>query len=121
MNNVTMLICEDEPIIREIMHSFFSRRAREAFVACDGKEGLEMFTSHRPDIVLTDLKMPVMDGIRLARHIKETSTTPIIMISAHNEKELLQEATRAGVDQFLFKPIDLEEAAQLIEKVLAER
>ncbi|MBB5021838.1 response regulator [Desulfurispira natronophila] len=119
MKNITILICEDEPMIREIMESFFSRRAGRVLVAVDGQQGLDLFESHQPDVVLTDLKMPAIDGIALARHIRSQGSTPVVMITAHSEKELMHEATLAGINDFLHKPIDLEEAERIVKRLIA--
>lgn len=94
-------------IVRTLLHGFGSR---EVYEAEDGAAGLELFTSHLPDMVIVDWAMPVMDGIELTRAIRRPDSpvnpyVPIVMLTAHSEKGRVVEARDAGVTEFLCKPI----------------
>jgi two-component system chemotaxis response regulator CheY len=105
-------------IVRQLLHGFGSREIHEAE---DGAAGLEAFTGHNPDIVITDWSMPIFDGIELTKTIRQPGGNanpfvPIIMLSGHSEKRRVMEARDAGVTEFLTKPI----AAKLLyERVLS--
>lgn len=94
-------------IVRTLLHGFGSR---EVYEAEDGAAGLELFTSHLPDMLIVDWAMPVMDGIELTRAIRRPESpvnpyVPIVMLTAHSEKSRVVEARDAGVTEFLCKPI----------------
>lgn len=94
-------------VIRALLHGF---GAREVFEAEDGASGLESFMAHQPDVVILDWEMPILDGLEVARMIRTPSNsvnpyTPIIMVSGHSEKNRVNQARDAGVNEFLVKPI----------------
>ncbi|HEY7459759.1 MAG TPA: response regulator [Xanthobacteraceae bacterium] len=105
-------------IVRQLLHGFGSR---EIYEAEDGASGLEGFTGHNPDILITDWAMPIFDGIELTKTIRQPGGNanpfvPIIMLSGHSEKRRVMEARDAGVTEFLAKPIA---AKSLYERVLS--
>ncbi len=106
--DVKLLCVEDEPDISAWFLRHFSKIVPSVFVATDGAQGLEIFKRERPDVVITDIMMPVMNGLELSKKIKELSpTTKIIVVTAHGSTEYLTEAIEIGVDRFLCKPISL--------------
>lgn len=107
LKKVTILYVEDDDEIRPIVQRGISRRVKELFVAKNGLEGLEMYEEYRPDIVLTDIKMPKMNGIEMARKIKDQNPkVPIIIMSAHSESDFFLESIELGIDGYLLKPVD---------------
>jgi CheY-like chemotaxis protein len=105
-------------IVRQLLHGFGSR---EIYEAEDGAAGLEGFTGHNPDILITDWAMPIFDGIELTKTIRQPGSNanpfvPIIMLSGHSEKRRVMEARDAGVTEFLAKPIA---AKALYERILS--
>ncbi|MCC6946459.1 MAG: response regulator [Bradyrhizobiaceae bacterium] len=105
-------------IVRQLLHGFGSR---EIYEAEDGAAGLEGFSAHNPDIVITDWAMPIFDGIELTKTIRQPGGNanpyiPIIMLSGHSEKRRVMEARDAGVTEFLAKPIA---AKALYERILS--
>jgi CheY-like chemotaxis protein len=105
-------------IVRQLLHGFGSR---EIYEAEDGAAGLESFTGHNPDIVITDWAMPIFDGIELTKTIRQPGGNsnpfvPIIMLSGHSEKRRVMEARDSGITEFLAKPIA---AKALYERVLS--
>jgi CheY-like chemotaxis protein len=105
-------------IVRQLLHGFGSREIHEAE---DGAAGLEAFSAHNPDILITDWAMPIFDGIELTKTIRQPGANanpyiPIIMLSGHSEKRRVMEARDAGITEFLAKPIA---AKALYERILS--
>lgn len=106
---IKLLCVEDEPDVAEWFLRHFSKIIPNVSVANDGEEALEIFKKESPDIVITDIIMPSMSGLELAKTIKElNSKTKIIVVTAYGSSEYLMEAIEIGVDRFLTKPISLE-------------
>lgn len=112
-----LLYVEDEDSIRENLERLLLRMADEVVSARNGVEGLELFDTESVNIVITDIRMPKMNGLEMIRHIRLVdSEIPIIVTTAHNETELLMEAIDLGVTQFVLKPIDMKKLGSAIEK-----
>jgi CheY-like chemotaxis protein len=117
LKKLSILYVEDEDSIRKGIAQFLKRRFDTVHAAADGKEGLGIFREHNPDIVVTDIKMPVMDGLDMSRQIKEMSPdTPIIILTAFTEIPLLARAIEIGVDKYLHKPVINEDLLNSIYK-----
>lgn len=114
---VTLLYVEDDESIRPIFERVLKRKMKKLFVACDGLEGYEMFKEFKPDMILTDIKMPKMNGLEMAKKIRETNQhIPIIILSAHSEGDFFLEAIEIGISGYLVKPIDKEKLFNLLER-----
>jgi YesN/AraC family two-component response regulator len=88
---------EDDEDIREQLMLFLKRRVGVLHVAADGREGLQVFEAQKPDIVVTDIQMPVMSGLQMAGKIKALSpSTPVIVTTAFNEAKFFLEAIDIG-------------------------
>ncbi len=106
---VKLLCVEDEPDVAEWFLRHFTKIIPNVLVANDGEEALEIFKKESPDIVITDIIMPSMSGLELAKAVKELNPkTKIIVVTAYGSSEYLMEAIEIGVDRFLTKPISLE-------------
>lgn len=118
---IDVLLVDDEDMIREgIADSVDWARLNMHIVgqAEDGKDGLELFTQHRPQLILTDIKMPFMDGLELVERVKSLAPdTYIIIISGYDEFEYAQKAVKLGAHDFILKPIDLEDLEQILFKI----
>ncbi|MBF0608511.1 MAG: response regulator [Magnetococcales bacterium] len=115
----SLLYVEDEDNVREGLVRFLQRRFKTVYVGRDGQEGLEQFKSHRPDIVITDIQMPVMDGLEMLSAIKEISTsTPVIITTAFNEIPYLMKAIELHVDSYIKKPIVKEDIISAVQKIV---
>jgi len=121
-NRLRFLIVDDNlhmrRIIRTLLHGFGARDVNEAE---DGAAGLEAFSTHSPDIVITDWSMPIFDGIELTRMLRQADSSPnpyvpIIMVTGHAEKRKVMEARDAGITEFLVKPVS---AKALYQRVLS--
>src|ERR1041384_4579019 len=117
-NRLRFLVIDDNAhmrrILRTLLHGFGTR---EVYEAEDGAAGLEAFTHHSPDIVITDWAMPIFDGLELTQMIRQPDSTsnpyvPIIMLTGHSEKRRVIAARDSGVTEFLSKPISAKGALQ---------
>lgn len=97
-----ILYVEDDAAAREQIIHLLKRRGREVIEAENGKEGLALFRQYRPDMVVTDIRMPVMDGLTMAKEIKAISReAKIIVTTAFTDISFLMDAIDVGIDQFL--------------------
>jgi YesN/AraC family two-component response regulator len=78
-------------------------------LAINGKEMVELTRSLRPDIVLTDIEMPIMDGLEATRLIQENTPTPVVLLTAHEELDMVQRASQVGAGAYLLKPPSAED------------
>ena len=104
---VSVLYVEDDRQTLEKVSEMLKRRVAPLYVAADGREGLELFKRHTPDMVITDIRMPVMDGLEMATRIKAINNdVPIILTTAHNDEEYLIKSIDIGIDKYIKKPLD---------------
>ena len=109
----TLLFVEDEAMIRTVAVAFLRPYFMEIYEAKDGLEALELYTEYKPDMIISDIEMPNMDGLTLCKTIrKEDKTTPIIITTAYTNTEYLLEAVSLNLVKYLLKPI---EEAPLVE------
>jgi DNA-binding response OmpR family regulator len=107
LSKLVILFVEDEDDLRDALESAIGDEFAKFIMARDGDDGLKKFKKYKPDIVITDIMMPVMDGLNMAKEIKKLSKqTPVVILSAFSEKERLLGAIDAGIDKYLIKPID---------------
>ncbi len=118
LKTLKILIVEDEKklasLLKEsILDSFF-----KVIIAKDGDEGLKKYNSFKPDIIITDIMMPFCDGLEMTQKIKELDENiPIIVLSAHSDKEKLLKAIDLGINKYFIKPFDPEELIEHINKI----
>ena len=118
LKNLTVLLVEDDSDSKKIMHDVLSDNFEKVFTAQNGDEGLKKFKKYNPNMVITDAFMPISDGLDMTRYIKEISKdTPVIVLSAHSEKETLLKAIDVGVDKYLIKPIMADDLLNTLENV----
>jgi two-component system, NtrC family, response regulator AtoC len=117
-----VLIVDDEPNLRKILAAQLSRDGYEVMLAEDGEQGLTMLREHHIDLVVTDLKMPKVDGMTLLREaLRESPDLPIVMITAHGTVDTAVEALKLGAFDYLTKPFDKDEVRQVVAKALKTR
>lgn len=122
MKNLLLLIVEDEDKLREGLSTALSPFFLKVINAKNGDEGLKKFKKYKPNIVITDILMPIVDGLDMAQSIKEISKdTPIIVLSAYSERERLLRAIDIGIDKYLIKPIDIEELLLIFKFIKNEK
>jgi len=121
LSTLTVLFVEDEQRLRNALESAIGDEFSKFIVARDGDDGFKKFKKFKPDIVITDIMMPILDGLEMAKEIKKLSKeTPIIVLSAFSEKERLLKAIDVGVDKYLIKPIDPDELILTLNLVADE-
>jgi CheY-like chemotaxis protein len=102
----SVLYVEDDENVRESLAVFLKRRFNTVYKGRDGGEGLELFRQYQPHLVITDIQMPVMNGLDMAAKIKLLSkNTPIIVTTAFNEVNYLTKSIDLGIDKYIKKPI----------------
>ncbi|ECP7448527.1 response regulator transcription factor [Campylobacter jejuni] len=117
-----ILVVEDEIKTRESLINVLSERFSKVIGAQNGDEGLKKFKKFKPDLVITDIAMPIMDGLDMAREIKEISDdVPIVVLSAYSEKERLLRSIDIGIDKYLIKPVDIEELFKVLDCLVGEK
>ncbi len=115
--NLSVLFVEDEPAAREKVSAILGRNVRTVYQAEDGIKGLALFRVHRPAIVVTDIRMPGMNGLDLSRTLKELDeNVQIIVTTAHNDANFLISAIDIGVDQYVMKPVHREALLKAVRK-----
>ena len=114
----TVLVVEDDRNIAELLQLYLEKEGYAVAVAHDGGEGLAKFRSSKPDLVLLDVMMPVMNGWDVCRAIREESQTPIIMLTAKGETEDKIHGLRTGADDYITKPFEMREVLARMEAVL---
>lgn len=117
----TLLYAEDENKVQVKMTEYFESYFKTVYSASDGHEALDLYKRHSPDVVILDINMPKINGLEVARRIRQNDTkTRIIMMSAHSEKELLLQATEIDMSRYLIKPVAPYDLKQVLDKVASE-
>lgn len=117
--NISVLYVEDDDQLRQDTLRLLSTFFKEIDAAENGKQGLEKYKTGDYQIVISDLRMPEMDGIEMVRHIKELNDDQIILItSAHDESKYLLELISMGVNNFILKPLDIKKFLTVLEKTI---
>src|ERR1700733_4497941 len=104
-----ILIVDDEPQITRVLRTALSTQGYSLRIAANGVEGMEAVYTWKPDLVVTDVSMPEMNGIELCREIRAVSEVPIIVLSVRNQEAMKIEALDAGADDYVTKPFSIQE------------
>ncbi|MEA2100482.1 MAG: response regulator, partial [Campylobacterota bacterium] len=116
-SSVNILYAEDEQMLRDGMESSLKKFFKNTFVAKNGQEAIEIYKKEDIDIVLTDINMPIMDGVELITQINKIQDNPVIIVlSAHNESRLLQKLINIEVNNFLNKPVEKDSLIKILYK-----
>jgi two-component system response regulator VanR len=106
LKNYTILYVEDDADVRKVAVEYLSRICKEVLEAENGKEALNVWRDENPDIIITDISMPKMNGIDMARYIRaEDLKTPIIVATAYTDQEYLLKAVELQLVKYIVKPI----------------
>ena len=115
---LTVLYVEDETVVLFSVTEMLRRKVENVLSAIDGNEGFELFKKHSPDVVITDINMPGMNGLQMARKIKQHNPDiHIYLLSAYPQPDYLLEAFDIGVEGFLKKPLDKEKLFSILEEI----
>ena len=115
---ISVLIVEDDPNIRELLQMYLEKDGYAVTLASDGGQGLDKFRTIKPDLVLLDVMMPVMDGWAVCKAIRQEGNTPVIMLTAKGETDDKVTGLKAGADDYITKPFEMKELLARIEAVL---
>lgn len=111
LKSLTILYVEDNQSIREVVVKFLKRKVKEVISAENGKDGLEVLKTKEPDIIITDIEMPVMNGVDMIEQIRKLSfNKPIIVVTAYKDDEHHSKLA----DGYIFKPIKFKELLTMI-------
>ncbi len=117
-----LLYVEDEASIRDEMIEILELDFDTIYVATNGQEGLKMFREFNPDIIISDIQMPIMDGISMSKEILSVDAdAKIILTTAFNEQSFLAKAKEIGVLDYINKPVDINELFKKIEAIVASQ
>lgn len=106
LKNHSLLYVEDEPTIRENITEYLESYFGTVYVASDGKEALDLYNMHHPDVLMLDINLPFLSGLEVAKQVRgKDQTVKIVMLTAHTEKEKLLAATELKLTKCLIKPI----------------
>lgn len=120
IENPIVLYVEDDANIREEMIEILELDFEYLHVATNGEEGLQMYKDAHPDIIISDIQMPIMDGISMSKEILSINkNAKIILTTAFNEQGYLEEAKKLGVEGYVNKPVNINELFEKIEAAIA--
>ncbi|RYE88486.1 MAG: sigma-54-dependent Fis family transcriptional regulator, partial [Myxococcales bacterium] len=118
----SILLVEDEPNARRGLKALLEQEGFEVVAAADGQEALEQLTTTVPDVIVTDLKMPRVDGLELLRRARAAhEDLPVVVVTAFGAVDSAISAMRAGAEDYLEKPVQLEELVVVLERALRHR
>jgi two-component system KDP operon response regulator KdpE len=117
MNSATILVVDDEPQIRRVMRATLTAQGYEIVEARDGQEALEKM-KEKPDLVILDMNLPVMDGLEACRAIRASSNVPVIMLTVRSAEKDKVRALDAGADDYIVKPFGIQELLARIRAAL---
>lgn len=110
-----VVVAEDDAIIRMDLREMLEEESYEVLETGDGASAIELVRGARPDLVILDVKMPIMDGITAAQHITEESLAPVVILTAYSQRELVERAAAAGAMAYLVKPFQKQDLLPAIE------
>jgi DNA-binding NtrC family response regulator len=120
--DMKILVVDDEEGARELFNTILSDEGYEVTLAVSGEDALSHMNGAVYDLVVTDIKMPGMDGLQLLQEIRKTgSKADVIMVTAYGEVESYLKAMSLGAAEYINKPIRIKELKRIVHKVLSER
>jgi two-component system response regulator MtrA len=114
--DATILVVEDDASLREVTRLGLQRDGFTVLTAGDGREGLGLFRSRHPDLVLLDVMLPGLDGLEVCRAIRAESAVPVVMLTARSDTVDVVVGLESGADDYVVKPFDM---AELVARVRA--
>ncbi len=112
-----ILVVDDEPQITRVLRTTLSAQGYDLRVAADGEAALDIVKDWKPDLVITDLAMPNMDGLELCKRLRESSRVPILVLSVRGQERMKIQALDAGADDYVTKPFNM---GELLARVRAQ-
>ena len=119
--NFTLLCVEDDESVREVYKLLFKMLFKEVYFAKNGQEGLELFKKYKPDIILTDERMPVMSGLEMISEIRKIDkSVPVILVTAFDDKDILKASINLNITSYAKKPIGKKNLINAFEKAIKD-
>lgn len=123
--DISILYVENDKSIRSYFTEFLENKVEKVFVAIHGRDGVRLFKEHKPDIVITDINMPEMDGLEMLKLIKRRHDVKSLVITGYEKADLFLKAIDIGVDKFIIKPANedklLENIKELVDNLLLDK
>ena len=117
--DIRLLYVEDDEMTTEEVGFFLKKYFKELYIAKNGEEGLELFKEHNPDMIITDIQMPKMNGLEMCEEIfKINPEVPVAVTTAYSDGEYLIKSIELGIDKYILKPINMLEILAVIQKSL---
>src|SRR4030081_2335466 len=113
-----VLVVDDEPQITRVLRTVLTSQGYQVNTAAEGQAALTSFAEFRPELVITDLYMPHMDGVELCKRIRAISAVPIIVLSVKGEERTKVEALDCGADDYVTKPFGIDELLARVRAAL---
>jgi len=115
--NISVLFVDDNETIRQLYRRILEKHVNNLYIAENGFHGLELYQKHKPDLVITDMVMPVMNGLEMVKEIKKVAPeAKFVVMSAYSEKDSFVEAIHMGIDGYLMKPVEAKKLLSLIDE-----
>lgn len=119
MDKPSILVVDDELLIRDLLYDFFSGQGWDIAVAENGEKALDVLRAREVDVLLTDIKMPEMDGLTLTSKVKTTHPDlPVILMTGYPSVETAVTALRAKAQDYVIKPFNLNQLFKMVEAAL---
>lgn len=123
MTGKTVLIVDDEPNIRDVLTQFLDFGDYQTYSAANGEDGLRQLRERQPDLIISDVLMPGMNGYEFCQHVREASDVPILMLSGQvdmEEEEDKVQSMNLGVNALMSKPIRMDEFLETVAALLSD-
>ncbi|WP_375753729.1 response regulator [Vibrio sp. HN007] len=117
----TILVVDDSDSLREVVSIALSEAGYKVLEARDGKDGLSKLNGSRIHLIISDVNMPIMNGIDFVKNVKQIPIykfTPIIMLTTENQKNLMDEGKKAGAKAWMIKPFKPDQILQAVSKLI---
>jgi DNA-binding NtrC family response regulator len=122
MENPSILVVDDELLIRDLLYDFFSGQGWDIVVAETGEKALKILENKQVDLVLTDIKMPVMDGLALAEEVgKAHPDLPVVLMTGYPSVDTAVAALRAHVADYIIKPFNINELFKTLKAQMTKQ
>lgn len=122
LKNYTLMIVDDEFENIKPLVQILETKFKEVFTAENGEIGVEVYKKHKPDLIMTDIRMPVMDGLDMSEEIKKIDpTVPIVVASAFSDTDFLMKSIELGICQYVVKPLELKKIYQVFEHCIKNK
>jgi PAS domain S-box-containing protein len=118
LKKLSLLYVEDDDNTREELEFFLKNKVKKLYLAKNGQEGFDFFKKYKPDLIITDIQMPIMTGTKMIKLIKEINQTiPIVIVTAFNDTEYLFDAIKLNITNYLTKPLNLFSLSEILSNI----